>query len=268
MPAKRASKPVNVLGSVKLIRLLPSCFLSLALLAIGDLRAENDRAKDELPPPHTAYYHLYKGIVVLAKTRRTFRVAKNNHYVFMSYTEPTGVGRMLTGATIKERSYWTLKDNYPKPLEYSYINSGGDKDRDVKLIFDWEQNKVTNIINGDPWTMDLVPRIQDKLLYQFSLMLELKKGVTQFSYDVADGGKLKNYSGKVVGQDVVETDLGKFDTVVVLREHDGKQTRFWCAKSMHYIPVQIEQSNREGSSVTAKLYQIEGVKIPVFNESE
>jgi len=267
MPANYAFKQVRAIACYGFIRLLPSCFLTLVLLTATDIRADEEQ-RITLPPPHTAYYHLYKGIVVLAKTRRSFKVAKDNHYIFSSFTEPAGMGRMITGAKITERSYWTLKDHFPMPLEYSYINSGGDNDRDVKLIFDWQQNKVTNIINGDPWTMDLVPKIQDKLLYQFSLMLQLQSGVKQFSFDVADGGKLKQYSGKVIAEDVVETDIGKFNTVVVLREHDGRQTRFWCAKKMHYVPVQIEQTNKEGSTVTAKLYEIKGLKIPVFDDPD
>jgi len=268
MPANPVIKQVEASACQLLVRLLPSCFLSLVLLIAHDARAEKEIKTPQLPPPHTAYYHLYKGIVVLAKTRRTFEIADNKHYIFSSYTEPAGMGRVITGATIKEQSYWTFKNNHPTPLEYSYINSGGENERDVKLVFDWDQNKVTNFINGDPWTMDLVPMIQDKLLYQFSLMLQLQQGKKRFTFEVADGGKLKIYVGRVVGEGVVSTDIGKFNTVIVLREHDGKKTRFWCAKKMHFLPIQIEQTNKEGSSVTATLYDIKGLKIPMFDDPD
>lgn len=238
--------------------------LCLAMIALAD-----NAAAAELPPPHTAYYRLYKGIVILAKTRRSFSQDKShdNQYIFKSYTEPAGVGKIITGTRIKEQSNWMFKDNAAIPLSYTYVHRGGDNDRDVKLLFDWEKNKVTNIINGDPWTMDLVPNIQDKLLYQFSLMMDLKKGVKEFSYEVADGGKLKSYHGTVIGETVIETDIGKFNTVIVRREHDGRRTTFWCAKQMHFIPVQIEQV-KNGSTVTARLYEVKGVKVPAFEDPD
>lgn len=268
MFVNRGVESIVAIYGEKFSRYLFSSLLGLVLLSAADARAQKKVDKIELPPSHTASYHLYKGIVILAKTQRSFKRDKDNHYIFSSYTEPTGVGRMLTSAKIKERSLWIWKDQTAIPLEYSYVNSSEDKRRDVKLIFNWEQYKVTNIINGDPWTMDLVPRIQDKLLYQFSLMLELQKGAKQFTFYVADGGKMKNYSGRVIDEEVVATDLGKFHTVVVLREHDGKTTKFWCAKDMHFLPVQIERTNKNGSTVTARLYDIQGMKVPRFEDPD
>jgi len=268
MPVDRENETIKAKSDSGYTRLLFSAFFSLALFSASDARSLEKLDDIELPPSHTASYHLYKGIVILAKTQRSFKRAKDNHFIFSSHTEPTGVGRILTSAKINERTLWTWKDHYPMPLEYSYVNSSEDNQRDVKLIFDWEKNKVTNIINGDPWTMDLVPRIQDKLLYQFSLMLELQKGAKQFSFYVADGGKMKNYIGKVVAEDVISTDLGKFHTVVVVREHGGKITKFWCAKDMHFLPVQIERTNKEGSTVTARIYDIKGMEIPNFEDPD
>ena len=214
-------------------------------------------------PEFTAHYNLSRGIVTLAKTHRSLKKIDAKHYVFESISRPSGVGKIITGAEIHERSSWVFHENEPRPLEYTYINSGGENTRDVKLKFNWEQFTVTNIINGDPWKMDLEPGTQDKLLYQIKMMQDLSKGKRHLEYKVADGGTLKTYAAHIVGNEIIETSIGNFNTLkIVRRHHDGRETTLWCAPKMHFIPVQIEQSKKDGSTARALIYKIEGVEVP------
>ena len=70
-------------------------------------------------------------------------------------------------------------------------------------IFDWDKNRVINIINGDPWHMAATPGLLDKLLYQLKIMRDLSNGVKNLHYRVADGGKIKDFQLQILGQEVV-----------------------------------------------------------------
>jgi hypothetical protein len=66
---------------------------------------------------------------------------------------------------------------------------------------------------------------------------------------VADGGKVKTYRLKVVGEERVETVLGPLHTLVVerRRDEDDEFTVVWCAPALRYLPVQVEHREDEGT---------------------
>jgi len=216
----------------------------------------------DLPHEFSAYYKLTKGIITLGKSQRSFKKIADNEYLFESISKPYGVGKIMSNGEIHERSVWTLHENKLRPIRYSYLNSDSDLKRDVKLDFDWQKKIVINNINGDPWKMKLEPATQDKLLYFLSLMVDLKQGNHKLVYKVADGGTTKTYRSIVEGEQNILTELGKFTTLkVVRRHHDGKRTTLWCAISLDYLPIRIEQTKKDGSSVRASIYKLEGIPI-------
>jgi hypothetical protein len=216
----------------------------------------------DLPHEFTAHYKLTKGIITLGKSRRSFKNTGPNEYMFESISKPYGVGKIISNGEIHERSNWILHQGALRPVSYSYQNSDSDLKRNVKLLFDWEKLIVVNNINGDPWKMKLELGTQDKLLYLLSLMSDLKKGKRHLEYRVADGGSTKTYRGIIEGEQNITTDLGTFSTLKIVREHhNGKRTILWCAPSLDYLPIQIEQIKKDGSSVRASLYNLEGMPI-------
>lgn len=216
----------------------------------------------ELPHEFTAHYKLTRGIITLGKSHRSFKKIGPNQFIFESISKPYGVGKIISDGEIHERSSWTLHNDILRPMSYSYTNSDSDLKRNVKLDFDWQKKVVVNNINGDPWKMKLEPKTQDKLLYLLSLMIDLKDGKRKFEYIIADGGTTKIYSAVVEGQQKIETDLGMFNTLRVLRKHrDGRRTILWCAPSLDYLPIRIEQTKKDGNTVRASIYQLEGIPI-------
>jgi hypothetical protein len=214
----------------------------------------------ELPERVVADYTVYKGIVTLAKTRRTLKKLGDNQYEFYSVTKPSGVGKILTSGEIREKSLWEFNNNTTRPTEYTYVNSGSKKKREVKLVFNWDDGKVTNIINGDPWEMDLIPAMQDKLLYQLTLMLDLSKGKRHLEYAIADGGTLKTYKAVIMGTEEITVEMGKFEALKIVRQHDdGSVTSFWCAPKLMYLPIKIQQIKKDGGTASAELYALAGL---------
>lgn len=213
------------------------------------------------PVLFNAKYEVSKGIMSIGTTVRSVEKTKDGHYKFESVSKPGGVAKLFTSGKVRETSIWQWQEQQFIPIFYHYKNSGNSK-REVKLDFDWEGMEVTNTINGDPWKMSVETGTLDKLLYQLKLMHDLQQGQTTFSYHVADGGKLKTYDIKVTGEQVIELEIGTFNTVVVEYKKNDRVTTMWCAKELQYFPVRIEQQKEEDSAVTADLVKLNGINIP------
>ena len=218
-------------------------------------------AAQELPTTFTAKYAVSKGIMSVGSTVRTLRHKGDGYFVFESVTKPGGIAKLFTSGKVVERSHWQWQENKMIPHEYIYINSS-DQKRDVKLIFNWEAYEVTNIINGDPWTMELETDTLDKLIYQLAIMYDLNAGNNNLHYKVADGGTMKTYDMKIEGEERLVMELGVFNTVKVVRNTKNREITMWCARELQFLPVKIEQRRNDDGPVTANLVELSGIPLP------
>ncbi len=198
--------------------------------------------------PFTAHYDLSRSGIEFGAVRLAFERTKDGRFLYESETNPKGIGKLLRKDRIVERSIWRLQDNRILPLDYTYIHEGSRKDRNVSLKFEWDKGRVVNTAEGHSWTMDIPPGTLDKFVTQLAVMLDLQAGKENLRYAVADGGHLKHYEYTEDGRERVETQLGPFDTVRLLRGKVGKtaKTTLWCAPALDYLPVRVERRNEEG----------------------
>ena len=197
-----------------------------------------------LPQDFRASYTFTRNGMHVGEVKRSLRAANDGMYIYESVSEATGFISLFINDKIIERSTWAYVNDKPQPLQYTYIRSGGKKKRNVKLSFDWAQGIVINTINDDPWQMPVPPDTQDKLVYQLTLMLDLRTDTKKLHYTIADGGKLKDYAFTVVGEETVDTPLGKLRTTKIQRVDDKRNTTIWCANTLNYLPVRIEQEEK------------------------
>lgn len=230
----------------------------LLLLTTGNSFADTIGIK---PTPFTAEYKVTKGIMSVGSTHRKLEDKGNGYFLFESVTKPGGIAKLFTSGKVVERSYWRLLGDKLVPQEYEYTNSS-DQKRNVKVKFDWDNNKVTNTVNGDPWTMDVEEETLDKLIFQLAVMYDLSQGATLLMYQVADGGKTKTYNIEIMGEERVVTELGTFNTIKVVRTNNKRTTTMWCAKELQYLPARIEQKKEDDSPVTADLVDLSGIPVP------
>ncbi len=219
-------------------------------------------------PEFTAYYDLYRGVIHFGQTRRTLSHNDDGSFTYESETRPNKVFSLLARGHIIERSRWIVHENRVRPLEYSYLRSDGQTERDVTLNFDWDKFLVTNTINNDPWQMPIPGNALDKLIYQIALMVDLQQGLTEFNYEIADGGKLKQYTIQALGEAHIDTPLGRLKTIKVQRVGDKRNTTMWCAPRLNYLPVRIEQEEENGRRIKAQLSLIKGLTVQLENEQD
>lgn len=138
------------------------------------------------------------------------------------------------------------------PLEYRYELEGlMISNRSAKLDFDWDRFRVRNDVKGKPWHMSIHTGVLDKLGFQLQLRQDLKAGKRRMVYEIADGGKLKEYEFKVVGEKIIDTqNHGKVKTVLVekVREpYKKRETHLWFAPQWDHLLVRMVQVEDDGT---------------------
>lgn len=222
-------------------------FLLLIFLLLASAAAT---AADNPLKPFTANYIVLHDNDTFAHTTISLARIGDDRWRYVSQSIATGWLATMLGIAVDQESEWTWADGL-KILSYQYHRSG--KEKRVHLKFDWQQKKVTNIINGDPWQMQIPDGAQDKLSINLALMAHLAHSKSDVSFPVADGGRLKTYDFKFLGEETIDTKLGQLQTVKVLRNKRGRKNRqaiIWLAPTLGYLPVRMEKSEKDGQVVT------------------
>ena len=179
-------------------------------------------------------------------------------YHFKSYSEPVGLLAFKKDETRSEQSEGLIRDNKIYPLKYSFLQIRKKTTRrNVELLFDWDNRKVTNHHKhkNSKWVMDIPESTVDKLSYQLAMMLFLQNNDSrqdkhrnkhrnkEFRLNIADGGHIKEYDFKILGEEKVYTSLGSYKALKIHhhRYTKDKNITLWCAPELNYLPVKIIQ---------------------------
>lgn len=206
-----------------------------------------------------ATYEVRQSGLQVGVMRRSVRAESPERYVYESVSHATGPVALFVRERVVERSVWTLEDGRPRPLHYLYESQGGDEDhKRVSIEFDWGAGEATNEAEGQRWSMPVGEQVQDKLLYQLALLYDLRRAAADLDYQVADGGHLKDYHFTRLGEEVIDSPLGRYRTVKVehLRTDKHRRTTLWCSPELGYLPVRVDQE-RGGTLRTAWLTRLE-----------
>ncbi len=215
-----------------------------------------------LPGPFDVSYDLRTSGTTIARTRWSLRAAGGDRFVYESHSATVGIAKLFRDVTVVERSEWEQLGNDLRSLSYRYSRTGR-RDKQVVVAFDWERGLVRNTVRGDSWQMEIPPGTLDKLNYFLALMRDLARGHESVEYTVADGGKLKPYRFERNGTEVIETSLGRLETVRVERIRDSdspRETTLWCAPSLGFLPVRARHKEKDGRVVFWDVVSVDGLR--------
>jgi hypothetical protein len=174
-------------------------------------------------------------------------------YLFASRAAPTGLGRLVTSDTVDESGEFEVRDGIVRPLRYAIVQSGK-KGYDRQVRFDWAQGKLV-FENSDRQEAALPDYTQDAGSIVFALMLHGPPDGEQVVH-LTDGKQVKQYTIRPDGREVLDTPIGRLDTVRVARERPDRDqsTIIWLAVDRHNLPVKIEK-RKNGMAESALLIE-------------
>ncbi len=126
------------------------------------------------------------------------------------------------------------------PTEYIYRGKGLMKRR-AEVHFDHKHEIVRSLYKDEWYDLPYTPDTLDRMSQQEQArLLLLNEGPTEEgAFTVADRKRVKTYNIELVGEEQLDTELGKVKTLHFSRIHDDEErtTDFWVAPEWDYIIV-------------------------------
>ena len=231
------------------LKFSPAGILLFMALALAGTSAA---AGPELTP-HTAEYRVEISIV---NGRLHTQFEKTEHgYFANSVIEATGMSRILTRGSIREKSWFSERDGIILPMQYRSADTISSDQDVVDLDFDWYEREVTGLINGEDFRAPLDEDVHDRVSLQYGLMFDLMNGGHRDQYFLQDADELKPLTITNVGTRALKVPFGKFDAIGIQHQREGSSrvTTMWLVEELGYLPVVIEQHRKGKLRLRAEL---------------
>jgi hypothetical protein len=219
----------------------PSRLALTLALAVSAFMLNAVAVADELKPFEASYSWIWHGMTVALSTLK-LEHREGDIWIYRSKSEPRGIGRLFSERPTQE-SVLRATEAGVQPLSYRADDGTSSAQRDADVQFDWEHGRVTGVYEDTKVDMPPQPGVQDDLSVQIAMMVELLKGRTPEKFLLLDKNSVREYRYVREGEETLSTPLGAIPTVIYRSEKAGspRATRFWCAPSLGYIPLRVEQ---------------------------
>ncbi|MDG4594866.1 MAG: DUF3108 domain-containing protein [Candidatus Contendobacter sp.] len=224
--------------------------------ALGELAT----AADGLPvTPYQARYEVYASGFSVGEAVIILTAAGPGAYRMTSDVRPNGLVTLLAAGRIHEQASGEIREGAIQPRQYERVLDTGRKSDHVQLRFDWSAGQVQARHNADQATLPLTPGVVDPLSLQLVVMADLRRGQTPSQYSLVDRNEIKTYQVRNQGREVLETPLGKLNTVLINQYTPGKtrMTTFWVAPDLQYLPVRIVQEKKGKEELRMEIRAVE-----------
>ncbi|MGD9660352.1 MAG: DUF3108 domain-containing protein [Porticoccaceae bacterium] len=144
--------------------------------------------------------------------------------------------------TISEEESLSINDKGEIiPRQYNYKRSIFGIKRKESTIFNRQKGIVTNTYKDRTVELGLEQSLLAPLSYQLQMRRDLLEGKSDFQYRVVSRNAIKDYHYRVIDTEILDTPLGKLDTLIIERVRDSnkRETYLWLAQSLDYLPVKL-----------------------------
>lgn len=225
---------------------------SLIVLGIASPALAQPAATHHLTPfvfkSFEARYVLRYDGIPFGKSKTVFNTYKNNRYKLCIENKTTLP--FLRGA-VTECSTGFITPKVIKPLQYDYEYSKNNTRQHIRINFDWSNNKAFMTTATSKWHIGIPHNTQDKISYQLLLRRGVAQGQTNFSFPVADGGKLKTYGFKV------ENNTNNTDANLIQLIRNTMPSKenviLWLRADLDYVVSKVKQNKNIADIGTAEL---------------
>ncbi|MGL5253248.1 MAG: DUF3108 domain-containing protein [Moraxella sp.] len=200
--------------------------------------------------PFSASYNFniegkYNGVATRVLTQ------SGNQY---TYNVNASVGKL---ASAKQTATFTTLNYLVQPIsaqtQYKIFGAG----RTTTLNFDATKKQLVTDYKGQHKTIAMPQGGYDDLTLEIQIREDLKSGKFRGSYLMADRNTIEAVPFKKSAITRITVPAGSFDVVRIDRVHEDKdrQTSFWLAPKLDYLPIKVTQSN-DGKKMEMNLVKL------------
>lgn len=231
---------------------LPERFLAVLLIAACGAAGADPI---DLKPFRATYSAEWKGITA-ASSIVELRHSGPDAYTYSSVNSARGMFRMAFPDALTQISTFKIVDGRVVPGTFEGMD---EKDRPIRLNFDWQAKRVTGVAKEKPVDLELPEGAQDAMSLQIASLRNLASGNLRGSVWMIDANKLKEYELHLEGNARIETELGELDTIVYVskRANSDRLTRTWVAPALGYLPVKAQSIRGKKVEVTLLIQSVD-----------
>ena len=202
-----------------------------------------------LPDAFKADYSVARGKLKLGNLHASLKYSGNT-YDYRKYTQATGIAALITGIKITETTNGQLSGLNVIPKSYLFNQSQRNKTRIDKAQFNGRE--AVGSYKNKPYKVTLPHGAQDRASLELVLARDMAQNKARLQYNIFERGKIKQYNFQKLGVEQIKTPAGTFSAVKVkvIREGKKRETVFWLAEKIDYLPVKIRHTEK-GEVITS-----------------
>lgn len=233
----------------------------LATLLVSAMVCTTGFAAQASIEPFRAEYATLRNGSEVGRTTLDLSDNGDGSWTLRSETNGTTGLALLAGIHVIETSRFRWHGSQPEALTYDYRQEGALKQRTRHADFDWKQGEVQVHEGGEDFRYATAAGLIDRQSVTLALAAGLMRGTTTFQYKVAVKDRIEDMRYEREGIETITVPAGRFEAVLMRREGaagaDRKRVaRSWFAESLGWIPVQIEQTSKNGDTITLQLMSL------------
>lgn len=157
---------------------------------------------------------------------------------------------------LEQASELRYLNSHIQPLNYSYQVSGLSSDVE-SVSFNWDAGVALSANEDESWTVAINNHTLDELSYQLALAMDVAASNKEYyDYETVDGDALDQLRFRAIGEEIVDTPLGRLRCIKLERvREDGsnRATIIWLAKDWGHLLTKIEQTSSSGMRIKLNL---------------
>jgi hypothetical protein len=233
--------------------------LAQTLLSPSSVGLDSSAAPELTPlTPHKAQYRVFYGSIELGLA--SYELPRHdtglNRYEFNS-----DVSLLMISDKRRIASEFMVDGNRLLPYRYIHERSGTGSDYSEHTSFFKSQDNIFTIYKNEKADLAYDGAIFDPLMVQLQFRLDLSSGSGIDAYKMVKEKEVDEYKFKIVGEETLTLDSGTYDTIKieVVRDSKKRQTFFWMAPKLAYLPVRLSHFSKGSKQLDIQLdtYQFE-----------
>lgn len=194
-----------------------------------------------MSPFQANYQFAYNGKNMGSATRTLSKSGNNWTYVFAA---KAGV---IASAT--ETSKFTLNTTQLVSNSFSRSSKILVHNNVMNIKFNPSAKTINTTKDSEKHAFAWKAGVLDELNAELQIREDLKSGGLKSNYLISDAKGIDNRKFVKQGNETVKTNYGTFDTIKVVMKHDkpGRETIFWLAPKLDYLPVKVSHEDKKTS---------------------
>jgi len=209
-------------------------------------------AHGALPQPFSVVYDVkYSGATVAQTTFSLATQTDSGLYQLRTVTEPRGLAALIRYGDVVEVSRFKVDGARFVPIDYRFNDGTRKGKRNSTIFFDWANASAQSTYKNTDANHTLIGNESDRMLLQLQIMADMQAAQPASAYRIIDRNEIKQYDVETLGEEVLSTPAGQFQTVKLRRQRPGssRATLIWASIDHHFVPVKMVQTIDERPNV-------------------